>query len=335
MSLTRRVLSIQSHVVHGYVGNKAAVFPLQLLGMDVDFINSVQFSNHTEYKTVAGQKLGADQLDELYDALKRNELLNYTHLLTGYVSNKSFLNKLADIIDELKAANPDMIYLCDPVLGDNGKMYVPKELLEIYKKRILPKADIITPNMFELELIYGKSITSVDDVKEALSYCHNSLGIKTVVISSCPSFVKEKTLTPTDETAASSLGIEPVPMARAPSPSHPPIKFTLYASSTNDDKIITIEFERIPGTYYGTGDAFAAMLLAWLAKLDNLKSACEHTTSAMLHILKRTSARLKAEQPDQMIEISLIQSKRDIEDPEIIVKASYIGAKENTGAVVF
>lgn len=99
-----KILSIQSHVVHGYVGNRAAVFPLQvkeillylrfqsskryfsadkLLGFDVDFINSVQFSNHTQYKNFKGQRLNSDELAELFDGLRLNSLLDYSHLLTG------------------------------------------------------------------------------------------------------------------------------------------------------------------------------------------------------------------------------------------------------------
>jgi pyridoxine kinase len=142
-----RVLSIQSHVVHGYVGNRAAVFPLQLLDFEVDFINSVQFSNQTGYKSFRGQRLDSNDLSELFLGLKENNLVNYTHLLTGYVGNEAFLHKLADLIEELKEVNPALIYcihtaflffhfypkpkiclfkVCDPVLGDNGKLVTAK-----------------------------------------------------------------------------------------------------------------------------------------------------------------------------------------------------------------
>jgi len=95
-----RVLSIQSHVVHGYVGNKAAVFPLQLLGFDVDVINSVQFSNHTGYqKSWEGDVLNGEQLGSLLDGLERNELLRNTgHLLTGYIGSESFLRVVIKVI---------------------------------------------------------------------------------------------------------------------------------------------------------------------------------------------------------------------------------------------
>eukprot|EP01147_Barroeca_monosierra_P009003 gene9003-1333_t len=159
-----RVLSIQSHVVHGYVGNKAATFPLQTLGIEVDAINSVQFSNHTGYANVKGTKQAADELWELINGLESNDLLHYTHILTGYVGTSEFLNAVLGIIRKLKEVNPSIIYVCDPVLGDHGKLYVPKDdlcifndsatdMVPIFRKDLLPLADIITPNQYELELL--------------------------------------------------------------------------------------------------------------------------------------------------------------------------------------
>lgn len=141
-----RVLSIQSHVVSGYVGNKSASFPLQvnscrkciikkgkmsfirfytnyrlckifiekislkLLGFEVDTINSVQFSNHTGYKHIKGQVLKDQDLSELIDGLKSNKIDFYSHLLTGYVGSVSFLNQIIQVIKHLKTVNPNLIY---------------------------------------------------------------------------------------------------------------------------------------------------------------------------------------------------------------------------------
>jgi len=290
-----KVLSIQSHVVHGYVGNRAAVFPMQLHGFEVDFINSVQFSNHTQYKILKGQRLNSNELNDLYEGLKQNQLMSYTHLLTGYVGEITFLNKLADIVEELKEQNPNLIYLCDPVLGDNDHWYVPKELLPVYKERLLPKADIITPNIFELENLTGKKILSEEDVLLALRELH-AIGVKTVILSSLEAFNDKN-------------------------------KLILYASSNFEEKIVKIEFERLKGIYYGTGDTFAAMFLAWYTKLKNLKLACEYTVSAMLHILRRTLPSLDKQVDPETIpfsEIQLVQSKGDIENPAILVQAVLI-----------
>jgi pyridoxine kinase len=304
----RRVLSIQSHVVHGYVGNKAAVFPLQLLGFDVDFINSVQFSNHTGYPSgYRGQRLAPDQLDELFEGLALNQLLSdsYSHLLTGYVGSASFLNKLADLIQDLKSTNPHLIYLCDPVLGDDGKLYVSEDLIDIYRSRILPLADIITPNRFELELIHGRAIKTERDLFAGIETCHR-VGCQIVIIT---------TVNDDDDESSST------------SDNHPLV--VLYASDrAHPQNVIKIESKRLVGHFTGTGDAFAAMLLAWYAKLEgDLASACEHACSAMIHILTRTNETRTC--PEQMCEIKLIQSKCDIEEPRIVVKAVLIPRQTN------
>lgn len=129
-----RALTIQSHVVSGYVGNKCAVFPLQLHGFDVDPILSVQFSNHTGYGSWKGEVMTGDQLWSLVEGLETNGLLEgYTHLLTGYIGSASMLRTVARLVRKLRAHNPNLVYVCDPVLGDNGKMYVPAELATIYR----------------------------------------------------------------------------------------------------------------------------------------------------------------------------------------------------------
>lgn len=122
----KRCLSIQSHVVHGYVGNKSATFPLQLLGFDVDAINSCQLSSHTGYRTFKGEKLHGDQLLAILQGLEENGLMGaYSHVLTGYVSTPSFLEAIAAAVRTIRRLNPGAVYVCDPVMGDHGKLYVP------------------------------------------------------------------------------------------------------------------------------------------------------------------------------------------------------------------
>nr|CRZ23881.1 Bm4525 [Brugia malayi] len=146
----RRILSIQSHVIHGYAGNKCSVFPMQLHGYEVDPINSVQFSNHSAYKLMRGQILDGLQLSDIYEGLKLNEINNYSHILTGYCRNLSFLQEVVNIVKDLKQRNPDILFYCDPVMGDDGNYYVPKELMPVYRDIVIPLADVITPNVFEL-----------------------------------------------------------------------------------------------------------------------------------------------------------------------------------------
>jgi pyridoxine kinase len=103
MGSAKRVLSIQSHVVSGYVGNKCAVFTLQILGFDVDPINAVQFSNHGSYPTIKGSRTSREELRALIDGLKENDLLNYSHLLTGYIGSVEFLQEIAAVVQDLRA----------------------------------------------------------------------------------------------------------------------------------------------------------------------------------------------------------------------------------------
>ncbi|CAG9825137.1 unnamed protein product [Phaedon cochleariae] len=295
MSHSPRVLSIQSHVVSGYVGNKSAVFPMQLLGLEVDFINSVQLSTHTGYKNVKGQILSEKDLADLIEGLTLNDIDFYSHLLTGYIGSKSFLKQVATVVKHLKQKNPNLIYVCDPVLGDNGKLYVPEDLVEVYKTSVLSLADIITPNLFEAELLTDIKITDVDHVWKAIDVLH-SKGCNTVIISSAEI-------------------------------SQNPNSLSVYASSrTGKVQKLSMELKKIPWNFTGTGDLFAALILSWMHKSSNdLKQSLENTIATLQAILKRTVDSINCG-GDQIVtpqqkELKLVQSKDDIERPKITYKA--------------
>ncbi|KAJ8252954.1 hypothetical protein GJAV_G00207560 [Gymnothorax javanicus] len=303
-----RVLSVQSHVVRGYVGNKSATFPLQVLGFEVDSINSVQFSNHTAYPHWKGQVLTADELNVLYDGIKLNNVNHYDYVLTGYTRDQSFLETVVDIVQELKTANPNLVYVCDPVLGDHGSMYVPENLLPVYKEKVLPLAEIITPNQFEAELLSGRSISTEKDALEVMDLLHN-MGPHTVVITSSdlPSQMGEHFLV--------ALGSQR----------------TVKPDGTTAIQRIRMEIPMVDAVFVGTGDLFAAMLLAWNHHYPkDLKMACEKTVSVMHHVIQRTmSYAHKMAGPGQkpspaQLELRMVQSKADIEDPEIVIEATVL-----------
>ncbi|CAF0768956.1 unnamed protein product [Didymodactylos carnosus] len=179
-----RVLSIQSHVVHGYVGNKCATFILQLYGFEVDLINSVQFSNHTAYKVVKGSRLSVDELREIFQGLIDNDLLDYDYILTGYMSAGELLRTVADYIRLIKQKNPKVKYVCDPVIGDGGKLYVDRSCIDAYKNNLLPLADIVTPNDFEFEQLIDSKINYANDtdVIESMKRLHK-MGPSQIVMS--------------------------------------------------------------------------------------------------------------------------------------------------------
>ncbi|KAL7190775.1 hypothetical protein ACSBR2_022953 [Camellia fascicularis] len=293
-SETGRVLSIQSHTVQGYVGNKSAVFPLQLLGYDVDPINSVQFSNHTGYPTFKGQVLNGQQLWELIEGLEANDLLFYTHLLTGYIGSVSFLNTVLEVISKLRSVNPKLTYVCDPVMGDEGKLYVPPELVAVYREKVVPVASMLTPNQFEAEQLTGLRIVSEQDGLEACNILH-AAGPPKVVITSISidgnlrligSHQKEKGQSPEQ---------------------------------------FKIMIPKIPAYFTGTGDLMTALLLGWSNKYpNNLDKAAELAVSSVQALLLRTLNDYKTAGYDPQsssLEIRLIQSQDDIRHPQVKYKA--------------
>jgi len=300
----RRVLSVQSHVVSGYVGNKSAAFPLQLLGFEVDTINSVQFSNHTGYKAgVRGQVLEDTQLQELIDGLDANSINHYSHIINGYIGSRSFLTKLASVVAHLKTINPDLVYVCDPVMGDTGPgLYVPADLLPVYREVILPLADICLPNQFEAELLTERKIRTEEDAREVMDLLH-SRGPSTVILSS------------------TELGSD---------------KFLLGLASHVTDgvkTVVRVEIPKFPAAFVGTGDLFTALCTAWLTITGgNIKLSLERTISTMQSVLTRTldHARRAAEREGldtptpAMMELKLIQSKAEIESPKEGVQAHII-----------
>ena len=126
MLMRPRILSIQSTVSHGYVGNKAAVFPLQCMGFNVDNINTVSLSNHPNYSGgFKGQFLTQDDMKAIVTGLETNNLMHYDVIMNGYTRSIELLEEIATTVTKVKEKNPKAMYICDPVLGDNDAYYVP------------------------------------------------------------------------------------------------------------------------------------------------------------------------------------------------------------------
>ena len=137
--------------VFGYVGNRSATFPLQLHGIHVSALNSVQYSHHAGYGDFPGGVLDGGELDTLIGGLRRNgQLAWYSYLITGYARSESFLERILDVVAQIRSVRPSMRYVCDPVLGDDGSLYVPEALVALYRDKVAPLATVMTPNQFEL-----------------------------------------------------------------------------------------------------------------------------------------------------------------------------------------
>lgn len=216
--------------------------------------------------------------------------------MTGYIGNPLFLRQVGVILKKVRQANPNLIYVCDPVMGDNGSLYVPKELLPVYRDEIIPLADIITPNQFEVELLTGKEVRSEKAVWEAMDWFHER-GIKTVVISS------------------SDLG-------------EPGILRSFLSQQNGPRLAIDIPKQGDKDLFFtGTGDLFASLFLAHSYGKADVTDAFEKTIATLQAVIKRTVQLLpnpKGPVQSWERELKLVQSKADIEQPQVVLKAQRI-----------
>lgn len=232
----------------------------------------------------------------IFEGLEENKLLgHYSHLLTGYIGNPLFLRQVGEILRRIRVANPDLIYVCDPVMGDNGSMYVPKELLPVYRDEIIPLADIVTPNQYEVELLTGKEVRSEAAVWEAMDWFHERK-IKTVVISS------------------SDLGQPGILRA--------------FLSQINGPRLaIDIPKQGDKDLFFtGTGDLFASLFLAHSHDSGDVTEAFEKTIATLQAVIRRTVEQIPRQGPSGPVqawerELKLIQSKSEIEHPQVVLKA--------------
>ncbi len=164
-----RFLSLQSHVAYGYVGNRAATFPLQRLGHDVWAVNTVEFSNHTGYGAWKGRAAPAEQVADIVHGIEALGVLpKCDALLTGYVGDAALADVVMATAQKVRAANPKALWCCDPVLGDvDTGLYVKAGIDTFFRERAIPAADLITPNHFELEHLTGRKVTTMTEALDA------------------------------------------------------------------------------------------------------------------------------------------------------------------------
>ncbi|KAJ9469221.1 Pyridoxal kinase [Diplonema papillatum] len=270
-----RVLSMQSHVVHGYVGNKCASFPLQLLGVEVDVLNTVHFSNHTGYPSFKGSRLDGSDLRNIVQGLVDNGLAHgYTHLLTGYIGSADLLSSIEDVIKTLRGLNPKLFYTCDPVLGDNGKLYVSPEMLPLFKE-LIRHADLLTPNQFEAEALSDIKINTIDDAIRVCDHFH-AKGVSRVVITSLEVAEYKDTLA---IVSSEAHGIRKQKLASI-TPVTPP--------EEPQRSIITVP--KLDHYFTGTGDLMSALILGWVALEPGLDNAMSKAVGTVQAVIKKTAA---------------------------------------------
>ncbi|ABL69538.1 pyridoxal kinase [Paracoccus denitrificans] len=168
------LISIQSQVVLGHVGNSAALFPMQAAGLEVAAIPTVVFSNTPDYPTLRGRTLPPEFFSDLLQGARERGLPERAdYILTGYIGSLDVAEMVADFVAEAKVANPSLRYICDPVMGDTGPgLYVPEAIAGVMRDRLLPMADIATPNPFELAWLTGQQIRTLADLQAAREALH-------------------------------------------------------------------------------------------------------------------------------------------------------------------
>lgn len=253
------ILSIQSHVVYGHAGNSSAVFPLQRMGFEVWPIHTVQFSNHTEYtQGWQGDSFSAKHIQQLVQGLDNiGQLQHCSAILSGYQATPEQCLSIVDIVKKVKKANPKAIYLCDPVMASNDKcLSLPAQVNQCLISHVLPIADIIVPNQFELSQFVNLPITNLQQVKQACQAAL-ALGPKIVLVKNADCIAKDKfsmiLATP------SAIYIAQRPM---------------------------IAFDKAP---VGVGDLISAIFLAGLLAGHTPLDAFTHCHNAVYGILKKTS----------------------------------------------
>lgn len=252
------ILSIQSWVAYGHVGNASAVFPLQRLGAEVWAVNTVQFSNHTGYGTWRGQVFGADLVSDLVQGIEdRGALPRCDAVLSGYMGDAAIGEAILDAVAKVKAANPRALYCCDPVIGDVGRgVFVRPGIPEYMRDRAVPAADLITPNQFELENLTGLPVTTLAEAKVAVAALQ-ALGPRAVLVTSLK--VAE---TPEDQ---------------------------IELLAAEGGEFHRVRTPMLPLSVNGAGDAIAALFLFHRLKTGSVAAAAAAAASSIYGLLRRTA----------------------------------------------
>ena len=257
------ILSIQSWVSYGHVGNASAVFPLQRLGAEVWSINTVQFSNHTGYGHWTGQVYTGDMVRELVDGIAaRDALRRCDAVLSGYMGDAGIGEAILHAVERVRQENPHAVYCCDPVIGDTDTgVYVRPGIEDFMRDRALPMADIATPNRFELERLTGRDCSVLAEAKIAVAELAARLrpgGLRCVLLTSL-----ETEHTPGDH-----------------------IDLMVYEGGS----FHLLRTPRLPLSINGAGDAIAALFLFHRLRTGDAVKAMEAAGSSVHGLLKRTAA---------------------------------------------
>jgi len=252
------ILSIQSHVAYGHVGNDAAVFPLQRMGVEVWPIHTVQFSNHTGYGSWKGRVFDAGMISEVVAGIgQRGVLEKCDGVLSGYMGSADIGGAILDAVTTVKRANPEAKYCCDPVIGDVGRgIFVREGIPEFMKAMAVPAADVITPNQFELNYLSKRTSGTLQQTRDAVKAVHD-LGPRAILVTSLH----------TEETPEDSIDL----------------------LASDESGRFVLRTPKLPLAVNGAGDAIAALFFAHYLFSGNISEALSRAASGVFGVLVKTA----------------------------------------------
>lgn len=251
------ILSIQSHVTYGHVGNSAAVFPLQRAGHEVWPVHTVNFSNHTGYGDWGGPMIPASDVTSIIDGIeKRGAFENIDAILSGYQGGSDIADAIVDIVRRIKAVNPKALYACDPVMGNaKSGCFVSDDIPPLLRDRVVPVADIITPNQFELGYLTDTEVSTLDQTLAAVKKAQE-MGPKTVLVTSV-----KRPETPADQ---------------------------IEMLAVDGERAFLLSTPLLPVKRNGSGDVTAALFTGHYVETHDVKEALRRTASSVYELLRTT-----------------------------------------------
>jgi pyridoxine kinase len=251
------ILSIQSHVAYGHVGNASAVFPMQRLGVEVWPVHTVQFSNHTGYGSWKGRVFDGPAIEELVEGIaERGVLERCDGVLSGYMGSADIGNAVLSAVARVRALNPRALYCCDPVIGDVGRgVFVRPGIPEFMREQAVPAADIVTPNQFELDYLSGLATQTLAGVKQAVAVVQ-AMGPRAVLVTSVE----------TQETPSDAIDLV----------------------AGEGGRFWRVRTPRLSLSVNGAGDAIAALFFVHYARAGSAQAALAEASASIYGLLKRT-----------------------------------------------
>lgn len=258
MATADAVLAIQSQVAFGYVGNSAATLPLQRLGFDVVAVNTVQLAHHPGYGAWRGHRVEPERIAEIVAGIgERGAFARCAAVLSGYLGAAEVGELVLDAVERVRRARPGALFLCDPVIGDDDTgVFVAAGVPEVLRDRLVPAADVITPNRFELAWLAGGDVADLASARAAAAVLR-ARGTGTVV--------------------ATGLALP-----------ERPGELSVLADAGAEAWLVTTPHRT--SVLHGTGDAFSALFLGHLLRGGRLASALEKAVAAMFALVERTHA---------------------------------------------